>query len=116
MAQGPVAMPAWCSPRSGPWCERPGGLRPCCGAAMWEVTRPVCKKSCRREPGLARLVSASPKIRSRGVDLGPPTSRSVFDFTDRKLKGGAPGAPEVGAALREGGRRYTMPAGVPNGP
>ncbi|KAJ1076728.1 hypothetical protein K5549_010046 [Capra hircus] len=44
-------------------------------------------------------VSKPPKCRSRGSGPGGhPPPRSVFDFLNEKLKGGAPGAPEVGAA------------------
>lgn len=44
-------------------------------------------------------VSKPPKCRGRGRGAGGrPPPRSVFDFLNEKLKGGAPGAPEVGAA------------------
>ena len=44
-------------------------------------------------------VSRPPKCRGRGGGpRGRPPSRSVFDFLNEKLKGGAPGALEAGVA------------------
>uniref|UniRef100_A0A8C6MJH6 Zinc finger CCCH-type with G patch domain-containing protein n=1 Tax=Moschus moschiferus TaxID=68415 RepID=A0A8C6MJH6_MOSMO len=44
-------------------------------------------------------VSKPPKCRGRGSGPGGrPPPRSVFDFLNEKLKGGAPGSPEVGVA------------------